>query len=168
MADLSKIKLNGTTYDLKDISAREVTDNIAIIQQQITCSDDILDPGETITLSDYTYITLDALATQNKKFVILILKIQYDRASEIRYYLLHTNGGNVRSGKFQDLLDPNTYWSYGSTTLTLDEQPVLTYCDTSDPLEPEDDEDVEDMLDTFELDYTSNSIDVNQWQGGSY
>ena len=33
---------------------------------------------------------------------------------------------------------------------------------------PENDEDVEDMLDNFELDYTSNSISVNQWQGGNY
>lgn len=32
----------------------------------------------------------------------------------------------------------------------------------------ETDANVEDMLDSFELDYTSNTTSVNEWTGGSY
>ena len=133
MADLSKIKLDGTTYNLKDSIARDELEklNIEIIQAEIYCGDDDeLNTGETLTLTDYNYIQLSSLVQINHKIVFLYLKIQMDRSTLYEIYLMQDRGGNIRSGKFYNLYNPTNYWSYSSgnyTSTALNQNVVLTY-----------------------------------------
>ena len=72
MADLSKIKLNGVEYDLKDAEARSDLANkkIVTIQATYTPQDESLDPDDIVTLTE-TYQDLGNYATQDEVIVLL-------------------------------------------------------------------------------------------------
>jgi hypothetical protein len=64
-----------------------------------------------------------------------------------------------------------TSGSYNDLSNTPNLAAVATsgdYDDLTDAPVAETDSNVEDMLDSFDLDYTSNTLSPNMWQGGSY
>jgi len=92
------------------------------------------------------------------------------------YFKSNSSSGN---NIYDEYMYINSNWELiGSTQIDLtpyarsaDLATVATsgdYDDLTDAPVAETDSNVEDMLDSFDLDYTSNTINLDMWQGGSY
>ena len=164
MADLSKIKLNGIEYDLKDAVARS--------------SISALENADYQNSTQVNSAIATAISNINQFKVAIVANLPTtDIDTHTIYFKSNSSSGN---NVYDEYMYINNNWELiGSTQIDLtpyarstDLAAVATsgdYDDLTDAPVAETDTNVEDMLDSFNLDYTTSpSASVNVWQGGNY
>lgn len=167
MADLSKIKLNGTTYNLKDATARFIDIPLTLSYNSQTEEYNLTYTGSHVTDVNQPNARLIVTTPDSTIKIFYRMVSNYDSFSTLDVNDSFGLSSIIYNGSSFQFNYVNVMNLADITTLAT----VATsgdYDDLIDAPEPEDDEDVEDMLDGFDLDYTTNTLSVNQWQGGNY
>lgn len=195
MADLSKIKLNGVEYDLKDVVAREAIANMDVITKQyvdnaISTAIGGINQFEVAIVTNLPTANIDAHTIYFKsnsssgnnvydEYIYinnnweLIGSTQVDlsnylQTSDIAAWAKAANKPTYTAAEVGALPDTtiipaaqvNSDWNATSGVAQILNKPTIPGAET--------DANVEDMLDSFNLDYTSNTTSSNYANGVSF
>lgn len=163
MADLSKIKLNGVEYELKDAVARSNISALENAGYQNSAQVNSAIATAIGNINQFEVAIVTDLPTTDINTHTIYFKSNSSSGNNVYDEYMYINNSWELIGSTQIDLTPYALSANLATVATSGD-----YDDLTDAPIAETDTNVEDMLDSFDLDYTSNSSSPNYATGVNF